>query len=138
MAEFAKALLSVFFNDTATTEIYTLSLHDALPICPPWPTSGSLRPPWTGCAAKASERRGRIHEEAMELDRARRGPGGDHRGFERGARGPGQGRARAARPRPARGRHVARAGPGQDRAEDPGEGERRHHGQGHPPEHQGG
>src|SRR5258708_30921872 len=29
-------LISVFFffNDTATTEIYTLSLHDALPICP--------------------------------------------------------------------------------------------------------
>src|SRR5947207_5837881 len=29
-------LLSIvlfFFNDTATTEIYTLSLHDALPIC---------------------------------------------------------------------------------------------------------
>src|SRR2546430_16796458 len=29
-----------FFNDTATTEIYTLSLHDALPICAPeglWP-----------------------------------------------------------------------------------------------------
>src|SRR3712207_246797 len=25
--------MSVFFNDTATTEIYTLSLHDALPIC---------------------------------------------------------------------------------------------------------
>src|ERR1022692_1137497 len=24
---------SFFFNDTATTEIYTLSLHDALPIC---------------------------------------------------------------------------------------------------------
>src|SRR5947208_12250185 len=24
--------LSFFFNDTATTEIYTLSLHDALPI----------------------------------------------------------------------------------------------------------
>src|SRR2546430_5097300 len=37
-----------FFNDTATTEIYTLSLHDALPICPrarartsrPSPTAG--------------------------------------------------------------------------------------------------
>src|SRR5260370_19908297 len=31
-----------FFNDTATTEIYTLSLHDALPIClrdPACPTS---------------------------------------------------------------------------------------------------
>src|SRR5438105_9310982 len=28
------SLLSLFFfNDTATTEIYTLSLHDALPIC---------------------------------------------------------------------------------------------------------
>src|ERR1039457_6521122 len=25
-------LLAIFFNDTATTEIYTLSLHDALPI----------------------------------------------------------------------------------------------------------
>src|SRR3712207_8915627 len=24
---------SLFFNDTATTEIYALSLHDALPIC---------------------------------------------------------------------------------------------------------
>src|SRR5574343_470185 len=27
-----------FFNDTATTEIYTLSLHDALPICGPYRT----------------------------------------------------------------------------------------------------
>src|SRR5258708_15950915 len=27
-----------FFNDTATTEIYTLSLHDALPISLRWPT----------------------------------------------------------------------------------------------------
>src|SRR3712207_8660727 len=27
-------LLFFFFNDTATTEIYTLSLHDALPIYP--------------------------------------------------------------------------------------------------------
>src|SRR3712207_9360060 len=26
-------LIVFFFNDTATTEIYTLSLHDALPIC---------------------------------------------------------------------------------------------------------
>src|SRR3989304_9841656 len=30
-----------FFNDTATTEIYTLSLHDALPIC----AGGSLLRP---------------------------------------------------------------------------------------------
>src|SRR5256885_390392 len=27
-----RVLLSFFLNDTATTEIYTLSLHDALPI----------------------------------------------------------------------------------------------------------
>src|SRR6266700_7691145 len=30
-----------FFNDTATTEIYTLSLHDALPILVP-----GTSPPW--------------------------------------------------------------------------------------------
>src|SRR3712207_8434791 len=29
-------LFLFFFNDTATTEIYTLSLHDALPICAAW------------------------------------------------------------------------------------------------------
>src|SRR2546430_10122241 len=35
-----------FFNDTATTEIYTLSLHDALPISQPHRglTRGALRP----------------------------------------------------------------------------------------------
>src|SRR3712207_7755811 len=32
-------MLLFFFNDTATTEIYTLSLHDALPICPTWRTA---------------------------------------------------------------------------------------------------
>src|SRR3712207_8372182 len=31
----------MFFNDTATTEIYTLSLHDALPI---WRGPGDPRP----------------------------------------------------------------------------------------------
>src|SRR5438132_13528658 len=31
-----------FFNDTATTEIYTLSLHDALPICQPFQTQQLL------------------------------------------------------------------------------------------------
>src|SRR5258708_36239461 len=34
---FPLLLLSFFFNDTATTEIYTLSLHDALPISPSKP-----------------------------------------------------------------------------------------------------
>src|SRR2546427_4596076 len=30
---FVNLFFFFFFNDTATTEIYTLSLHDALPIC---------------------------------------------------------------------------------------------------------
>src|SRR2546429_8274381 len=34
-----------FFNDTATTEIYTLSLHDALPIFPPGLRDRSHRTP---------------------------------------------------------------------------------------------
>src|SRR2546430_17067344 len=36
-----------FFNDTATTEIYTLSLHDALPICWPSGLKCSAAPPAT-------------------------------------------------------------------------------------------
>src|SRR3712207_8017941 len=31
-----RSVCCVFFNDTATTEIYTLSLHDALPISTDW------------------------------------------------------------------------------------------------------
>src|SRR3712207_8756856 len=34
-----------FFNDTATTEIYTLSLHDALPICPVYSSQRRLYQP---------------------------------------------------------------------------------------------
>src|SRR3712207_1243688 len=33
-----------FFNDTATTEIYTLSLHDALPISPSRENQATNRP----------------------------------------------------------------------------------------------
>src|SRR3989441_6913456 len=43
-----------FFNDTATTEIYTLSLHDALPISSTWrSTRGS-------CGRRSWSRRGWI------------------------------------------------------------------------------
>src|SRR2546429_3144463 len=41
-------LLFFFFNDTATTEIYTLSLHDALPIC---------RARYRGCSIGRTTRR---------------------------------------------------------------------------------
>src|SRR5438874_11932818 len=33
-----------FFKSTATTEIYTLSLHDALPICWLWPVDAKGEP----------------------------------------------------------------------------------------------
>src|SRR6266851_3842479 len=51
-------LFIFFFNDTATTEIYTLSLHDALPIpssgAPPPVTIATLpeRPRSSGCRSE--------------------------------------------------------------------------------------
>src|SRR5688572_31656609 len=43
-----------FFNDTATTEIYTLSLHDALPICPRRATCRWRRKPISSPTRSAS------------------------------------------------------------------------------------
>src|SRR3712207_7095537 len=43
-----------FFNDTATTEIYTLSLHDALPISPAGTTASSGSTPSRGTAPSAA------------------------------------------------------------------------------------
>src|SRR2546422_3514327 len=52
-----------FFNDTATTEIYTLSLHDALPIC-----DGGNRPdPGTSRAAIENNLYWRSEEHTSEL-----------------------------------------------------------------------
>src|SRR5438477_4657929 len=39
------AVSDFLFNDAAPTEIYTLSLHDALPICPRSPPSPATRSP---------------------------------------------------------------------------------------------
>src|SRR5256885_1616850 len=44
-----------FFNDTATTEIYTLSLHDALPISPAGPIVAKGA---SACYARANRRPG--------------------------------------------------------------------------------
>src|SRR2546426_7313108 len=42
-----------FFNDTATTEIYTLSLHDALPISAPGrPAAAAPSPRSPGCRCR--------------------------------------------------------------------------------------
>src|SRR5437660_2211961 len=58
-----------FFNDTATTEIYTLSLHDALPICsnyePPEGACFSYRTLYT--ALKEFETDLRSEEHTSEL-----------------------------------------------------------------------
>src|SRR2546425_8993279 len=55
-------LFFFFFNDTATTEIYTLSLHDALPISSvdsetAFPSSGSVcsRPVLAGASVRSEE-----------------------------------------------------------------------------------
>src|SRR5258705_4647253 len=45
-AVFISVFFFFFFNDTATTEIYTLSLHDALPICPPLAERRDGGTPW--------------------------------------------------------------------------------------------
>src|SRR3712207_9011443 len=49
-----------FFNDTATTEIYTLSLHDALPIYPG--QARALRPE-AAARAVALHERGEVRSE---------------------------------------------------------------------------
>src|SRR3712207_8544897 len=54
----------LFFNDTATTEIYTLSLHDALPIygpgaSVPWLSSTTLPPSPFGTASGRARSRQR-------------------------------------------------------------------------------
>src|SRR5438034_1973243 len=48
-----------FFNDTAPTEIYTLSLHDALPISSPRSRSRPRPPPPTPmvCASSCGDRK---------------------------------------------------------------------------------
>src|SRR5438270_9760169 len=64
---------SFFFNATATTEIYTLSLHDALPIwAPPRAARCRARP----CAARAGARPGcdRARAPSAAARSARRTP----------------------------------------------------------------
>src|SRR5438034_2605979 len=46
MTHITSCVLYFFFNDTATTEIYTLSLHDALPILSKRSSPGAVRASW--------------------------------------------------------------------------------------------
>src|SRR5574341_1846150 len=50
-----------FFNDTATTEIYTLSLHDALPICPLEPPPHAERARRDPAARRADRKSTRLN-----------------------------------------------------------------------------
>src|SRR5258708_30363438 len=56
-----------FFNDTATTEIYTLSLHDALPIS----RSTSARPSTRPLASSPRSPRARAHRRRHASGRPR-------------------------------------------------------------------
>src|SRR6266853_6234475 len=58
-----------FFNDTATTEIYTLSLHDALPIGRPGfrRPSPTLSGCWTGVRTTTAVPDVRSEEHTSEL-----------------------------------------------------------------------
>src|ERR1022692_5288202 len=52
-----------FFNDTATTEIYTLSLHDALPIWPGQHQVGRSQPAARSCDCRDRSRQSHRSEE---------------------------------------------------------------------------
>src|SRR2546421_8268517 len=70
MSRAALLTLFFFFNDTATTEIYTLSLHDALPICllaSPLPRVLSATLPLADFASARSRATSRSEEHTSEL-----------------------------------------------------------------------
>src|SRR5438094_6268751 len=56
-----------FFNDTATTEIYTLSLHDALPIS--GRECGSALPELGPCGGHQDQRAARPGQHQFQQDR---------------------------------------------------------------------
>src|SRR5436190_19595667 len=63
---FLRLILFFFFNDTATTEIYTLSLHDALPISSSPRTTSGRSSSSTSIRRSTPERR-RSEEHTSEL-----------------------------------------------------------------------
>src|SRR2546422_5634408 len=59
-----------FFNDTATTEIYTLSLHDALPILPDGSRDVVRCDIDCGIRRRAVKEEVRFREESAEVERS--------------------------------------------------------------------
>src|SRR3712207_8108976 len=70
----SRAELIFFFNDTATTEIYTLSLHDALPICRPCRSTTPGSPPTRPRPSRRPARPGRPSRGSRCCRRTRAGP----------------------------------------------------------------
>src|SRR5204862_4774728 len=65
--------ISFFFNDTATPEIYTLSLHDALPISSSRPRQSGRKPCWSRkpTSLPSESRTHRSEEHTSELQSRR-------------------------------------------------------------------
>src|SRR2546427_4129017 len=59
-------LFFFFFNDTATTEIYTLSLHDALPICDGLDRPGNPRPDHQYHRGRGADDRSEEHTSELQ------------------------------------------------------------------------
>src|SRR3712207_8404212 len=66
MPEYLSLSFCFFFNDTATTEIYTLSLHDALPISREVLRLARRLGPRRRAVCRLLERRGRVGGDAGE------------------------------------------------------------------------
>src|ERR1039457_7521775 len=62
--------LCFFFNDTATTEIYTLSLHDALPIYSRFPPTAIYRPEQEGGTDQADRKSTRLNSSHLVISYA--------------------------------------------------------------------
>src|SRR3712207_9067567 len=56
-----------FFNDTATTEIYTLSLHDALPISRNFRSHATSDAPWRPLGNATTAGSGNRAQEPVQL-----------------------------------------------------------------------
>src|SRR2546428_6228132 len=69
-----KSSFFFFFNDTATTEIYTLSLHDALPISEGCPLGNARRHPVPGPSAPGVPGARRVHARTGRSAAARDEP----------------------------------------------------------------
>src|SRR3989337_423521 len=71
MATDIQVVCFLFFNDTATTEIYTLSLHDALPILEEHRQANRN----TAGSGHAERQRERWHADVQHLDHSERDDG---------------------------------------------------------------